>query len=86
MRIAIDTQGKEIVNAQKEKPQQNKTKQHNNNKKHKPKTNQPKRLCRPLHNRFAIAPQADWNLAADSLICLVDNHQSTKQKGKRCFP
>jgi hypothetical protein len=33
-----------------------------------PESNRPKRLCRPLHNRFAIAPQADWNLAADSQI------------------
>lgn len=36
-----------------------------------PESNRPKRLCRPLHNRFAIAPQADWNLAADSQVCLV---------------
>jgi hypothetical protein len=53
-----------------------------------PESNRPKRLCRPLHNRFAIAPQADWNLATDSQICLVGNRKDwpTKQKGKRCFP
>ncbi len=51
-----------------------------------PESNRPKRLCRPLHNRFAIAPQADWNLAADSQVCLATEDQRTKQKGKRCFP
>ncbi|SIT49125.1 hypothetical protein BN2475_1260008 [Paraburkholderia ribeironis] len=40
-----------------------------------PESNRPKRLCRPLHNRFAIAPQADWNLATGSQIRLVDNRR-----------
>lgn len=70
----------------KEKPRHGGAFLHFNYWRREPESNRPKRLCRPLHNRFAIAPQADWNLAADSLICLVDNHQSTKQKGKRCFP
>jgi hypothetical protein len=42
-----------------------------------PESNRPKRLCRPLHNRFAIAPQADWNLDAGSQICLVDEKTVT---------
>jgi hypothetical protein len=61
-----------------------------------PESNRPKRLCRPLHNRFAIAPQADWNLDTGSQIYLVvtrrtelwkiQNDRPSKQKGKRCFP
>lgn len=61
-----------------------------------PESNRPKRLCRPLHNRFAIAPQADWNLDTGSQIYLVitrrtealevQNERPSKQKGKRCFP
>ncbi len=60
-----------------------------------PESNRPKRLCRPLHNRFAIAPQTDWNLDMGSQIYPVtggrklwkiQNDRRSKQKGKRCFP
>jgi hypothetical protein len=33
-----------------------------------PESNRPKRLCRPLHNRFAIAPKADYETVATSLL------------------
>src|SRR6185437_11331978 len=41
-----------------------------------PESNRPKRLCRPLHNRFAIAPQADWNLNTDSQIYLAETRRT----------
>jgi hypothetical protein len=73
---------------QKEKPRQVGAFLYINYWRREPESNRPKRLCRPLHNRFAIAPQADWNLAADSQICLVSHHKDRpiKQKGKHCFP
>ena len=86
MRIAIDTQGKEIVNAQKEKPRHGGAFLHFNYWRREPESNRPKRLCRPLHNRFAIAPQADRNLAADSLICLVDKLQVHQTKREALLP
>ncbi len=65
----------------KEKPRHGGAFLHFNYWRREPESNRPKRLCRPLHNRFAIAPQADRNLAADSLICLVDKLQVHQQKG-----
>jgi hypothetical protein len=73
---------------EKEKPRQVGAFLYINYWRREPESNRPKRLCRPLHNRFAIAPQADWNLAADSQICLVSHQKDRpiKQKGKHCFP
>src|SRR3954452_13408196 len=86
MSIAINTQGKEVVNAQKEKPRHSGAFLHFNYWRREPESNRPKRLCRPLHNRFAIAPQADRNLAADSLICLVDKLQVHQTKREALLP
>src|SRR3954452_13408195 len=76
MSIAINTQGKEVVNAQKEKPRHSGAFLHFNYWRREPESNRPKRLCRPLHNRFAIAPQADWNLSAGSQTCSADNRSA----------
>jgi hypothetical protein len=48
-----------------------------------PESNRPKRLCRPLHNRFAIAPQADWNLATDSQILSGGQPEGPAHQTKR---
>src|SRR6185437_1748410 len=54
---------------EKEKPRQVGAFLYINYWRREPESNRPKRLCRPLHNRFAIAPQADWNLSAGSQTC-----------------
>src|SRR6266702_2350091 len=51
-----------------------------------PESSRPTRLCRPLHNRFAIAPQADWNLAADSQVCLATERSAYKTKREALLP
>ncbi|MDB5788194.1 MAG: hypothetical protein JWQ50_8109 [Caballeronia mineralivorans] len=54
-----------------------------------PESNRPKRLCRPLHNRFAIAPEAGTTSNIPSLAKLTHINtlsRATKQKGKLGFP
>ncbi len=44
-----------------------------------PESNRPKRLCRPLHNRFAIAPKADCpDAVRQATDFLFEDHQSIK--------